>query len=120
MDVSLGEELARLRADLDQALSTAEFAGCRPRNTPACTSLPRSWPGRRQEDRLFWEVYAADTEAPPAPQAKELAAAKAATERAPAAEHQARIERAARADRQSHLSYRSYRRADAARHHALI
>jgi hypothetical protein len=59
---------------------------------------------------LFWETYAAETEARLARLAEELAAAQAAAENAPAAEHQARIERAVQADLQLELDEAATRR----------
>lgn len=109
-DPALAEELARLRDELTKALSTAELARLQAEEHARQHQSAQERARQADEERQFWESYAAETEARLARQAQELAATQAAAAAAPPAERQARIERAEQADRQIQLDEAATRR----------
>jgi type I restriction enzyme R subunit len=109
-DPALADELARLRAERDQALSAVERARLQAEEHARLHLSAQEQARQAEQDRRFWENYAAETEARLAQQAQELAAAQTAAETAPPAERQARIERAAQADQQIELDEPATRR----------
>jgi type I restriction enzyme, R subunit len=101
---ALTKELARMRAELDEARTTADRAKATAEEHARLRESSEDQARREAQDRVFFETYAAEVEARLAKQAQDLAALQAQAEQAPAAELKARQAQAQVADNAVNLN----------------